>query len=331
VPGLRTEHLRGGTLYYEAVTRGGRLAIAVLESAAAAGAVLCNHVAAVGARDGEVQLLDRAGGLEVAVRARRLVNAAGDGADAVRQALGVGGGERVRGWRASYLVLDPSAGEVGLGMAAGEAPAPLLVPRAEAVVFGPLAGEGGARDDLDAQLARLAPLLEAPPGRCDVRGRSVAQHAVAPPPGAGALAEERSAAGPLHTVVGAPLATHRAVAERLLARLGASPSSSPTRAAPLPGGDGPREVGDPLWWRHGSRAWRVRALAAADPSLLEPLCPHRPFLGAEALFALRAQGAVTPADVEQRLADLRGPCPEAECRRALLDLCCAYGTRYTLP
>ena len=96
-------------------------------------------------------------------------------------------------------------------------------------------------------------------------------------------------------------------------------SASSRRRAnlPLPGGDGPREVDDPLWWRHGSLVGRVRELMRERPAFANPICPHRPFLVAELVHALREEGAVTFADVMlRRLVDPRGPCLEPACLRA---------------
>jgi len=89
-----------------------------------------------------------------------------------------------------------------------------------------------------------------------------------------------------------------------------------TRRGSLPGGDGPREVTDPLWWRHGSRVALVRELIREDPAWGVPLCPHRPFLAAELVQALRHDGAVTLADAMlRRLVHEQGPCRDPACLR----------------
>ena len=82
------------------------------------------------------------------------------------------------------------------------------------------------------------------------------------------------------------------------------------------GGDGPRDVGDSLWWRHGSVALGLHSQIAAAPELGERLCPHRPFLVVELLHALQVEGAVTFADAMlRRLVHSQGPCLQPACLR----------------
>jgi len=62
------------------------------------------------------------------------------------------------------------------------------------------------------------------------------------------------------------------------------------------------------------QAASVHALSQEDAAWGRPLCPHRPFLAAEAVHALRAQGAVTFADLLlRRLVHSQGPCLDDEC------------------
>ena len=60
----------------------------------------------------------------------------------------------------------------------------------------------------------------------------------------------------------------------------------------------------------------IRALVEGEPDLGEPLCPHRPFLAAELVHALRHDGAATFADVMlRRLVHSLGPCLQDGCLR----------------
>jgi len=57
------------------------------------------------------------------------------------------------------------------------------------------------------------------------------------------------------------------------------------------------------------------------PDLAQPLCPHRPWTRAEAVHAIREQGARTVDDVlVGRLGADLAPCPEPACRAAVAAL-----------
>jgi glycerol-3-phosphate dehydrogenase len=139
--------------------------------------------------------------------------------------------------------------------------------------------------------------------------------------------QEACAAGAVHSVVGGKLTTHRSFAERVIGRLLGRSDPSPSRTQPLPGGAGPQEFADPLWWRHGSRTAQVRALAGPRPELLEPICPHRELLRAEAVFAMQQQAVVTFADLMlRRLFHSHGPCLEPACLASMHELYAEYRT-----
>jgi glycerol-3-phosphate dehydrogenase len=333
-PGLRARGLRGGALFFDAATEDVRLTLAVLEAAAAAGAVLCSHVEVTGCRGEAIALRDCLGGAEVEVRARHILNAAGPRVDAVRQRLGLGGEALVRASRGSHLVLPPRQAETALAAFLPDGRIQFVVPHRGGTLCGTteVAGEpqpeepGVPPEDVAYLLEALAHLLEQPPARADVATAYCGWRSLPARSGpAGSLnreaflVREQSQAGAVHTVVGGKLTTHRSFAERGLARmLGAAWGPSPTRAAPLPGGDGPRDLADPLWRRHGSRAPEVRELAARAPELLAPPCPHRDFLGVEVAWGVQRQGAQTFPDLLlRRLFDVRGPCLDPACLRAV--------------
>jgi glycerol-3-phosphate dehydrogenase len=345
-PGLRTRGLRGGALYFDAATQDAALALAVLEGAAAAGALLANHVEVVGLRDSSVRLVDRISGNDIAVRAARIVNAAGPQVDHVRRALGIAGDDLVRTSRGSHLVLAARDCETSLAAFLPDGRIQFVIPHPNGTLCGTTDVEEPVADeptvpaaDVDYLLGALAHLLEEPPGRADIAFAYCGWRSLparSGPPGAlnreAFTVEEACAAGPVHSVVGGKLTTHRSFAERVLRSLSGDRSPSPTRDQPLPGGDGPREPADPLWWRHGSRAPLVRALAGNARALLEPICPHRPFLAVEAVHAMRARGAVTFTDLAlRRLLDVRGPCLAEPCVRALHDLYAAECPRAVMP
>jgi glycerol-3-phosphate dehydrogenase len=83
----------------------------------------------------------------------------------------------------------------------------------------------------------------------------------------------------------------------------------------VPGVD-PR-LSDRLVRRYGTEAASVVGLAAHDPALLEPFCEALPYIGAELVFAARAELAITLPDLLCRrtrahLLDARATCDAAE-------------------
>ncbi|MDQ4098786.1 MAG: FAD-dependent oxidoreductase, partial [Actinomycetota bacterium] len=78
--------------------------------------------------------------------------------------------------------------------------------------------------------------------------------------------------------------------------------SSATRRLRLHGAAGPRprDLSDHLWARYGTDAVAVLALSRTDAALAEPLVPGLPYLAAEAIWAVRAEMAMTLDDVLSR-------------------------------
>jgi glycerol-3-phosphate dehydrogenase len=116
------------------------------------------------------------------------------------------------------------------------------------------------------------------------------------------------------TIVGGKLTTYRRMArdalEAVLARLdaaGGGVTARPCRTARLPlvGAAPPSvlaAVAAPrrLIQRYGTEAPAVLALAADDPSLLEPVAPGLPVTGAELEWAVRHEGALDESDLLDR-------------------------------
>ncbi|MEM7199995.1 MAG: glycerol-3-phosphate dehydrogenase/oxidase [Planctomycetota bacterium] len=336
-PGLCSDGLRGGVLFWDAATRDAPLTVAVLEDAAAEGAVLCNHTELVEARGDGLVLRDLLANAEVTVRAGQVLNAAGPRVDHVRQRLGLEGPDLVRASRGSHLVLAPRNVETALAAFLPDGRIQFVVPHRDGTLCGTTEVEGdpGERDgdapaeDVDYLLGALAQLFDRPPEAADIVATYAGWRALPTGRGpAGALnreaflVPENAGVGRVHTIVGGKLTTHRSFAERGIGDILGSGSGtpSPTRERPLPGGDGLREPSDPLWWRWGSRAVALRAAAGHALDLLEPICPHRDLLALEVRHAF-ALGAMTFADVfERRLFDLRGPCAEPACRERQREL-----------
>ena len=331
-PGLRTNGLRSAIEFYDARTQDGRLTLANVLAAVAAGCRFANHAAVQSADESGLRVVDGVSGGEVRVRAAHVINAAGPSADALRRACAVQGEDLVRLSRGSHLVLPARAGELALAAFLPDERIQFVIPHDG----GTLCGTTDVDDeldgyetpppavDLDYLQSALGYLLAEPPDRQDVKFAYAGWRAlprVAGPAGAlnreAFVVTEQVALGAMHTVVGGKLTTHRAFAERTISRLFGFDGPSPTRTEALPGGGGPREVDDPLWWRHGSRVQEIRALVRERGELAAPLCPHRPFLIAELVHALRKEGAVTFADAMlRRLTHVLGPCVEGPCLEA---------------
>ncbi len=331
-PGLRTQGLRSAIEYFDAATQDARLTLANVRSAHAAGAAIATYVEVVGHGAEGLRLRDVLRGDECTVRARHVVNAAGPHVDRVRRLVGIGGDDLVRTTRGSHLVLAPRAGELALAAFLPDRRIQFVIPHRDGTLCGttdvddamPGDETGPPRDDVDYLLQALHFVLDPAPQRADVRFAYAGWRALPKSPGpAGALNREAFvvpepiADGTLHTLVGGKLTTHRSLAERTVAAIFGLREPSATRTQLLPGGAGPREIADPLWWRHGGEVHAVRALARQQPALLQPLCPHRPFLAVELVHALRNEGALRFVDVLlRRLVHSQGPCREPACLRA---------------
>jgi glycerol-3-phosphate dehydrogenase len=337
-PGLRSRGLRGAVQYYDAATSDARLTLANVVAAVEAGARVSNHCELLGATpDGALQLRDGVTGAEVVVRSKHVVNAGGPRADAVRRLFALEGSNLVRTSRGSHLILDARPGETSLAAFLPDRRIQFVVPHQDGTVTGTTDIDEDVTEadptvpeaDLRYLLEALGYLLDPAPTVGDVRFAYCGWRSLPAGRGpAGALnreaflVRESVTSGELHTAVGGKLTTHRAFAERSIAQIfGIRGDDSPTRTTALPGGDGARDVRDPLWWRHGSRAPQLRELARREPHWLEPLCAHRPLLAVEAIYALRELAAVTFSDLMlRRLVHLQGPCMRRECLRRAHDL-----------
>jgi len=130
----------------------------------------------------------------------------------------------------------------------------------------------------------------------------------------------------LLSVAGGKLTTHRRIAQkvvdRVTRRLGRNSGRCPTLSSPLPGARpldagsfGPKEL-DPesVRWldsRYGTRAAEVAELMSERKELAMPLAPQCPILGAEVVYAVRSEFAVSLADFLVRRSGLVWRYPEA--------------------
>jgi glycerol-3-phosphate dehydrogenase len=129
-PLLRTGGLVGGADYHDAQMDDARLCVEVVRTAALHGACVANYVEATGfEREGGritgVRAADRAGGEDLVIRARQVLNAAGPWVDAVCRLAGDTSGPHLRPTKGVHLVLP----DLGLRSAF------LLLHRADGRVF----------------------------------------------------------------------------------------------------------------------------------------------------------------------------------------------------
>lgn len=330
-PGLRTTGLKSALEFYDARTQDARLTLANVVAAVEAGCTLVNHAEVVGVHDGGVQVLDRVSDVEVAIQGKVILNAAGAAVDAVRRRCGIEAENLVRLSRGSHVVLPPRAGELALAAFLPDERIQFVIPHDGGTLCGTtdvdddLAGDESAPPvaDLDYLREALGYVLEQKPEPSDVKFAYAGWRALPRgkgPPGSlnreAFVVAEQVPGGELHTVVGGKLTTHRSFAERTIAKVFGTVGPSPTRTQALPGGAGPREVDDPLWWRHGSRVGQIRSLVVDDMQMAEQLCMHRPFVIGELVHALRNLAAVTFADLMlRRLVHVLGPCLKDGCLR----------------
>jgi glycerol-3-phosphate dehydrogenase len=328
--GLRIPELRGGLLSWDGqLTDDARLVVAIARTAAAHGARILTRCRAERLAGDGALVRDALTGERLTIRARAVVNATGVWAGQIVD------GVRLRPSRGTHIVLrSESLGiRTGVGLhlvVPGSAPRVVLVVPIDGqrVIVGPTDEpvDGPVPDvptptngEIDFLLDVLGSALDTPVGRSDVIGTYAGlRPLLAGREGRTADLSRRHAvltsADGVITIVGGKLTTYRrmaqdavdAVSARLEAResgvtagpcrtdrirlVGAAPAGVLARLnAPLR-----------LVQRYGTEAPAVLALAAADPSLLEPVAPDVPVTGAELVWAARHEGAVTEDDLLDR-------------------------------
>jgi glycerol-3-phosphate dehydrogenase len=332
VPVLRTDRLVASFLYWDAQTDDARLTLAIARTAAAQGAVLANDapVGELVERDGRVRGALLADGTQI--RAAAVVNAGGvwseriagpAGSVAIRPAKGVhvtipaeklpcdyASVLAVPGERRSVFVVpwaaDEATGPAGpgrytyVGTTDTDYDGPLDDPPCTATDVEYLLGAvnawtsaGLTPSDVTGSWAGLRPLIS---GAASARTADLSRrHTVI-----------RSANG-LITVTGGKLTTYRRMAadtvDAVVHQLGyrRSRRPSPTRRLRVTGAPMAREARPGhLAGRYGTEAVDVVELCRVAPDLAEPLANGLPYIGAEAVFAVRHEMARTVGDVLAR-------------------------------
>jgi glycerol-3-phosphate dehydrogenase len=302
LPGLRTEGLRGGYVYYDARTDDCRLVLHVAKKASDLGAVLANHLEVMGFLKSEGKIAGvRTPQFEIA--AARVVNATGVWCDELRRRDDPGAAPTVRPSKGIHLVVSrrrlnlrtaamlpsPSDGRIVFLIPVGDRvlvgttdtdyDGPLDRPRAEAADAEYLLGVVNAclpevrlrREDVLSSYAGLRPLLLE---GSDVPSKVSREHHLFESPSG------------LMTIMGGKLTTYRLMAKQVVDRL--TRRKCKTQAIDLFAGGSE----DPLGGFYGDEARHVRDRA--------PLVEGLPHVWGEVDYALEREMARTLTDVMAR-------------------------------
>ncbi|MHB8449347.1 MAG: glycerol-3-phosphate dehydrogenase/oxidase [Mycobacteriales bacterium] len=318
LPALRRDRVRGGLLHWDGqVEDDARLVIALARTAAGHGARILTHCR-VSALDGAgAEVHDQLDGGSFHIRASATVNAAGVWAGRLD------GEVRLRPSKGAHLVLAAAA--LGNPAASMTVPVPgqrgrfvFALPQPDGLVYLGLTDDevDGAAEPPDVPqvtaeeerflLDTLSRALDRPLGAGDVLGRFAGlRPLLAGTAGRTADLSRRHSVSRGSTgawsVVGGKLTTYRSMAKDVVDRLTDRPCR--THRLPLVGAtfspDAP-PVPARLVRRYGSEAAEIASIAAADPTLLDPVAPGVPVLGVELVFGVLSEGAATVADLLER-------------------------------
>jgi glycerol-3-phosphate dehydrogenase len=335
VPSLRVEDLRACGIYADAWTHDSRLCLANVHGAQEAGATVANYAEAaelriVHGRIAGAEIQNLLGGERFAVCARAVVNATGPWIDRVRCLEDPAAQSSMRLSKGVHVLLElPEPWSAALTIPHDRVRVSFAVPWEGLLLLGttdtPYDGDPDelsvGEDDVRTVLEEAAVALSGGAVRADaVRSTSAGLRVLPNARGPTARARRetlflRGRAGML-TVAGGKLTTYRQIAVGALRAL--RTELGPVRVAavaPLPGAlPLPEAVQrlardhsdvDPALRAHlahlyGARAADVLALTSDDETLLERLHPAAPDIGAQAVYALKAEWACRPDDVLRR-------------------------------
>jgi glycerol-3-phosphate dehydrogenase len=314
VPQLAQPGLRACALYEDAWTNDGRLTLANLRAAADRGATVLNGAELTSVRPLEV----RVDGRIVAVRAERVINAAGPWVDHVRRLEDPRARPSMRLSKGAHVVV--AGGEswgAALTIPHDKVRVSFAVPWEGMLLLGTTDTEfADEPDTVSASAADVAQILREASVAVAGIGEPVASFAglrVLPGGDGGTASAKRETVfsiGPsgMVSVAGGKLTTYRRIALEALGHAGVR--RLPRRPRPLPGAERLDRVAWPveldsatrahLLHLYGSLVTELLAPAIEDPSLLEPLVPGRPDLRAQALYARTHEWARSDDDVLRR-------------------------------
>ncbi|MDI1464477.1 glycerol-3-phosphate dehydrogenase/oxidase [Catellatospora sp. KI3] len=321
VPALRADGLRGGRLGWDGqLSDDVRLVVGLARAAAAHGARILTRCRAQALTGDGATARDTVTGQELRIRARAVVNATGVWAGTLAPDI------TLRPSRGTHLVLPgellrhpwtgltiPVPGEFSRFV--------IVLPQPDGLVYVGLTDEpvhGPVPDvpevpesEVEFLLGVLNPVLARPVRREEVLGAYAGLRPLMGGDGRTADISRRHAVveGPdgVVTVVGGKLTTYRRMAQDAVdlavRRRGLRAGRCRTRDLPLPGAADRAELArvdapDRLVFRYGTEAPAV--LAQAPPPWRGPLIEQSPVTGAELLWAVRHEGALTVDDLLDR-------------------------------
>ena len=342
-PDLRTDELTGAIRYYDCQVDDARLVMTVARTAAAYGAHVASRTKVTGfLREGDrvvgVRARDLENDVDLEVRARVVINAAGVWTDEIQEMVGGKGALRVAASKGVHLVVprDRIRSETGF-ITKTEKSVLFVIPWGRHWIIGTtdtpwnldLAHPAASRADIDYVLGHVNKLLRTPLDHEDVEGvyaglRPLARGKDEP---TSRISREHTVVAPvpgLVLVAGGKLTTYRVMAQdavdvaaESLVRGGQQVGASITDRVPLLGAAGfeartnqrvaiARSSGlpvarvDHLLGRYGGLVDEVLAIIAGDPSLAEPLEGTEDYLAAEVVYAVTHEGARHLDDVLTR-------------------------------
>jgi glycerol-3-phosphate dehydrogenase len=334
IPSLRVEALSACGVYADAATHDGRLCLANVRAAEAAGATVLNYAEVHALRIADARVTGAevvVDGESCAVAARAVVNATGPWVDELRRLEEPTAGTSVRLSKGSHVLLRlDQPWTAALTIPHDKVRVSFAVPWQGMLLLGTtdtlFDGEPGPVEATEAEVAQilaeaavaLSPELLRPEAICSTfAGLRVL------PAGDGATARARRETvvrrGPfgMISVAGGKLTTYRRIAITVLELLRSELGLPAVDRVPfaLPGSASPDAVARRLARRwpdleprvhahlanlYGTLAEEVLAPAANDPGLLEPLHGGGPDIGAQALYARNAEWARSPDDIVRR-------------------------------
>jgi glycerol-3-phosphate dehydrogenase len=355
-PAVRAD-VNGGMLFWDGqLEDDARLVVAVARTAAAHGARILTRVSALRVTGDSARLRDELTGDELDIRARVVVNATGVWASTLAGKHEDGSAVApLRPSKGTHLVFRSSTfGEPAAAVmlaVPGEKKFVFAVPHPDGLVIAGLTDDPvdriddvphASQNEIDYLLGALSHWLAKPLTTDDVVGSYAGLRPLVAARQEDAVKRTadlsrrhlvaRSTSGVV-TIVGGKLTTYRRMAEDTVNALGLPGGPCVTRSLPLLGAGSRAElaaVAAParLVRRYGTEAAAVAALIADDPELALPLAPSVRVLGAEVVWALRAECALTIDDILERRTRLSlVPEDAAAARESVERLVELYGSR----